>query len=305
MQKFKVKSTSLTRTALTMTLLVIASIAVMNKALSAGSTPGAIANPIRYGRVNNAQLSDLAPANSRALRDLLLHRRFDEAASDLQRELSQYPGSLAGYVGLMQVEPERWPVEIKRLRGEIAKQSANRQPPKPTDLFKLGTLLYYQWGQQPAPPRDRKQLAEAQALLAHAWHSDHAPIIGLMLGEMLGVEAASSDPSVKGLNTKKISQELLYELCGPQAYAQYLRAQSSSWNAKPPTVSLIPAENVRPLVAVVASLHSFYGIRGFTAQIINGKSGPSTADAVSASQLAHQRYLDQWYKHLVDAIPTL
>lgn len=203
MQKFKVKSTSLTRTALTMTLLVIASIAVMNKALSAGSTPGAIANPIRYGRVNNAQLSDLAPANSRALRDLLLHRRFDEAASDLQRELSQYPGSLAGYVGLMQVEPERWPVEIKRLRGEIAKQSANRQPPKPTDLFKLGTLLYYQWGQQPAPPRDRKQLAEAQALLAHAWHSDHAPIIGLMLGEMLGVEAASSDPSVKGLNTKK------------------------------------------------------------------------------------------------------
>lgn len=305
MQKLQVNSsTFLPLIVLAVVSLVFTLFMPINKASSAGSTPKTLANPIRYGRVNNAQLSDLAPADSRALHDLLLHRRFDEVASTLQRELSQYPDSLAAYVGLMQADPKQWPIEIKRLRREVAKQSANRQPPKSTDLFKLGTLLYYQWGQQQAPPRDRKQLAEAQTLLARAWHSDHAPIVGLMLGEMLGVEAASSDPVVKGLSTKTIGQELLNELCGPQAYAQYLRAQSSSWNARPPMVSLIPAENIRPLVAVVASLHSFYGIQGFTAQIVGGHAGPSIPDTVPASQLSHQRYLDEWYKNLVNAIPA-
>lgn len=304
MQKFKVKSTVLPLTVLIMGLLVITLLAVMNKAYSAGSTTAALANPIRYGWVNNAQLSDLAPTTNRAPYDLLLHHRFSEAAPALQRELSQYPGSLSAYVGLMQAESERWPVEIKRLRGEVAKQSANHQAPDPTDLFKLGTLLHYHWGQQPAPPQNRQQLAEAQTLLAHAWHGNHAPIIGLMLGEMLSVEAASSDPLVKGLSTKTIGQELLQKLCGPQAYVQYLRAQKSSWDKEPPAVSLIPTGNIRPLVAVVASLRSFYGTRGFTAQIINGQAGPSTPDPVPASQLAQQRYLDEWYKHLVDAIPT-
>lgn len=305
MQKFKVKSTFLMRTALTMTLLIIASFTVMNKASSAGSTKAALANPIRHGWVNNAQLSDLASTNNRAPYDLLMQHHFDEAIPALQRELTQYPGSLAAYVGLMQAQPERWPTEIKHLRGDVAKQSANLQPPNPSDLFKLGTLLHYQWGQQLAPPRNKQQLAEAQTLVARAWHGDHAPIIGLMLGEMLSVEAASSDPSVRGLSTKTIGPQLLQELCGRQAYAQYLHAQKLSWDEKPPIASLTPKENIRPTVAVVASLRSFYGKRGFTAQIINGRSGPSTADSVPASQLAHQRYLDQWYKHLVDAIPTL
>lgn len=303
MQNFKLnKIAFFLLTVIATALLIFVSLISMDKASSAGSTSEALVNPIRYGRVNNAQLSDLAPTNSQALHDLLLHHRSNEVALALQRELSQDPSSLAGYVGLMQAEPERWPTEIKRLWGEVAKQSANQQVPKPTDLFKLGTLLYYQWGQQPAPPQNKQQLAEAQTLLAHAWRNDHAPIIGLMLGEMLGVEAASSNPSVKGLSTKTIAQDLLKELCGPQAYRQYLHAQKSSWDEEPPAVFLVPAKNIQPLVAVVASLHSFYGRRGFTTQIINGQAGPSTLDPVSAPQLAQQRYLDEWYKNLVAAI---
>ncbi len=260
-------------------------------------------NPITYGWIGRAQLSDLSPTRIRNPYDLLRQRHLKEAALGLQQELAQHPDSLAAYVGLMQAEPARWPTEISRLRAEIAQKRTNHQEPQVADLFKLGVLLYYRWGQQPTPPRDQKPLAEAQTLLVQAWHRDHQPIIGLALGDTLIDGILSSDSLTKGLSRQTISLQLLKELGGPQVYAQYLRAEKSLWNADPPAVSLVPKQNLRPLLAVVANLRSLYGQRSGILRVVNGK--PTMIDnPVPASQIAHERYLREWFNRLVAAIPA-
>lgn len=284
--------------------LVLLMLGLTSNASGADKAKVAIVNPIRYGWLGNAQLSDLTPTRNRAPYDLLLNHHFEEAALSLQQELTQYPDSLAGYVGLMQARPERWQSEIKRLRREIAQQKSSHQLPKSADLFKLGTLLYYQWGQQPAPPQNKQSVAEAQSLLAHAWHDNHAPIVGLMLGDTLNDGVLSPDPLLKGLTAKIIYRKLLNELAGSKAYAQYLQAQKAEWKVEPPAVSLVSPKNIRPLLAVVATLRSASTRRSSTVQIVNGKIGPIVFDPVPAAQVSQQHYMEKWYQNLVNAIPA-
>lgn len=274
-----------------------------DNATGAGSSVQTCANPIMYGWVHDAQLSDLSPTRDRTPYDLLRHRRLGEAALGLQRELAQHPDSLSAYVGLMQADPERWSDEVKRLQVEIAQQRASRQNPEPDDLFKLGTLLYYQWGQQPSPPRNQQPLTEAQKLLAEAWHRNPVPIIGILLSETLSITRASSEPALKGLDTVTINHKLIKELAGSRVYAQYLRAQNSVWNMEAPAVSLVPTQNLRPLLAVVANLRGIYGGRSGILRVIDGKTR-MIDNPVPASQLAHERYLKEWYDNLVAALNT-
>lgn len=282
-------------------LLMGAAFMCLDKAAEAGPTVQISANPIRYGWVHDAQLSDLSPTRDRAPYDLLRQRRLGEAASGFQRELAQHPNSLAAYVGLMQADPARWSDEAKHLQIRIAQQRAHRQNPESDDLFKLGTLLYYQWGQQPSPPRNQQPLMEAQNFLAQAWHHNHVPIIGLMLSETLSIMRASPDPVLKGLNTVTINQALIKELAGSRVYAQYLRAQKSVWDTDPPAVSLVLTQNIRPLLAVVANLRGLYGGRSGTLRVIDGKTR-MIDNPVPASQLAHERYLKEWYDNLLAAL---
>ena len=281
-------------------LLVWVPFMCADNAAGAGSTVRACANPIKYGWVHDAQLSDLSPTRDRTPYDLLRHRRLGEAALGLQREMAQHPDSLSAYVGLMQADPARWSNEVKRLQVKIAQQQANHQNPESDDLFKLGTLLYYQWGQQPSPPRNQQPFIKAQGLLAEAWHRNPVPIIGIMLSETLTITRASSEHSLDGLDTVTINHKLIKELAGSRVYAQYLRAQNSVWNMEAPAVSLVPTQNLRPLLAVVANLRGIYGGRSGILRVIDGKTR-MIDNPVPASQLAHERYLKGWYDNLVAA----
>lgn len=270
----------------------------VNNAANADLESRSGTNPITYGLVGNAQLSYLSMSPDHAPYDMLYYQRLKEAVPGLEQELVQHPNSLAAYIGLMQAEPERWADEIKRLQKNISQRVDKHQEPEPADLFKLGTLRYYQWGQEPPPPHNQKLVTEARLLLRRAWQHDHSPVIGLMLGETLNIGDFPSDPLFKGLNVKTINQQLVQELAGPRAYTQYVHAKASIWNANPPSVSLVPDQNRRPLFAVVQSLRSSAARRSGTLKVVDGK--PTMVDfPVPASQLAERSYTKNWYDELV------
>ena len=259
---------------------------VPNSANAGDSTQNTV-NPISYGWVAAARLYNLSSENDHKPYDLLSERQLQAAVSGLEQELQRDPDSLAAYVGLMQADPQRWQGETRRLT-------------KPANLFKLGTLLFYQWGRQPIPthpPIDNHLLVEAQAMLGQAWQSNHSPIIGLMLGDALTTGTFSNDVSLQKLNANKIDQQLIKDLAGPRAYAQYVIARKNGWKTKFPAVALIPAKNIRLLLAVVGNSASLSANRTGSLRTINGK--PTMVDnPVPNVQVAEEKYLTEWYRSL-------
>ena len=282
----------------------------VGKQTQAASENPTSSNSFSYGYVYTSQLSDLTAARDRTAYALLNHAllnqsRASEAVPGLQRELAENPGSLPAYVGLMQAEPERWPGEIKKLQEKIARQRVIHEDPAPADLFKLGTLLYYQREHGPIlPPHPGldKQELEARTLLEEAWGHDNTPIIGLMLMESLITAGQSSAPANKKMTLVVILRQLVKNLAGPRIYAEYLRAESDNWESEPPSVARVPKKNLRPLLAVMASFHSLYGQRSGILKVINGKQ-VMIDFPVPAPQLAQEHYLDKWY-HIIKAALT-
>ena len=286
-------------------IITMAAIGYTDASQTSRKVPYYTNNP-GYGWVYASQLSDFSPAQYRDSYALLSEGRLAEAALGLQQELAKHPNSLAAYVGLMQAEPDRWQREIDRLQAKIAQQREHHQEAAATDLFKLGTLLFYQRERGPTisgQPRFDKQEIEARALLAQAWSSSHAPVIGLMFIDMLVTAGFTSNSTSKPPTAIGVGQQMLEELAGPEAFSQYLNAQKSVWNTEPPSVSLVPKKNLLPLIAVMASVLSIYEQRSGTLKVIDGK--PKMTDfPVPNSQIAHERYLEKWYDNLVAALKS-
>lgn len=263
-------------------------------------------NSFSYGYVYVSKLSNLASTKDRAAYVLLTEGHTTTAIPALQQELAKNPNSLVAYVGLMQVEPERWGSEIDSLRAKVSQQYDRHQQPASADLLKLGTLLYYQRDRDPnllVQPRFDKQEIEARKLLKQAWNNNHSPIVGLMLMEALTTAGFTSASSNESPTPIIIGHQLIKDLAGPEVLSQYLYARNYIWNTQPPPISLVPKQNLRSLLAVMASVRSLYGQRSGVLTIVDGKP-VMTDNPVPASQLAHERYLKAWYNNLVAALKT-
>ena len=249
--------------------------------------------PIAYGWVSQSQLSDFAPERLQKACDLLQQRRLAPAAIAFDQELSRNPDSLAAYVGLIQAKPSLWPAMRKRLEANVATHEDG------TDAdteFKLGTLLFYEWGQLPPVPSN-DLLIRSQTLLTQAWRQRPLPIEGMMLVDTLHIGKRSTYPPLKKLDAETIINQLIAALGGNKAYTLYAQAKSRNWQKPPPPVWLVPASNVKPLIAVVRYLKSASNSRVAYGKVINGKT-VFVDQPYTASDIAMQRYTAGWLSAL-------
>jgi hypothetical protein len=258
-----------------------------------GTQQAAGRNPINYGWVSYAMLSDLAPEQLQSSCNLLFQHHLNQASAGFKTELSKYPNALVAFVGLVQSTPSVWPSLISQLE----KNSAAGKTDAETD-FELGTLLYYQWGQQST---NNTGIARAQTLLDKAWQQDHAPIIGMMLADTLGIGKYSHYPPLKAVGDRSITEQLISKLAGPRAFSFYQSAKSSGWQMEPPPLDWVQPKNVRPLIGMVRNLRSLSSSRVGTTEVVNGNYVAVTSP-YTPTQTAEQNYLAAWFRVLLPGL---
>jgi hypothetical protein len=252
--------------------------------------------PIAYGWVSQAQLSDFAPERLQKSCDLLQQRHFAAAAPGFERELATHPDSLAAYVGLVQAKPNLWPSMRKRLEADVA---IHKDGADADTKFKLGALLFYEWGQLPPVPSN-VLMARAQTLLTQAWQERPLPIEGMMLIDSLCIGRVSNYPPLRRLNQQAITDQLIAFLGGDRTYALYAQAKRKGWQAQPPPASLVPAPNLKALIGAVRNLRSVVNSRVSYGKIVNGKA-VFVDQPYTPSELAEQRYTANWLSSLFRA----
>lgn len=248
-----------------------------------GYMPGRIgAIPLRY--FGSVQLSS-------AWESLLVGRGW-EARPKLEQWVRDHPDDLAAFVGLLQANPDSIPGEVMRYEDAVRKGAGG-----PTTRFRLGTLLLYRWGLR--EPRTRSQFdderARATALLENAWREHQTVLFGLMLCEAYECHRAGFYDSDKVLDT------LLQKIAGQTAYQQYREAMESGWKSEPPRVALVPAENRRSLVAVLAKMWSIATARIGHFEKVNGKLRQVTETPPDWT-LPKEQYLYLWKTSVQRAI---
>ncbi len=249
--------------------------------------------PIAYGWVSQSQLSDFAPERLQKPCDLLQQRHLAAAAVGFERELTTNPNSLAAYVGLVQANPAVWPAMRKRLEADVA---AHRDGTDADTEFKLGTLLFYEWGQLPPVPSNAL-LIRSQTLLTQAWQQRPLPIEGMMLIDTLSIGKVSTYPPLRRLNAPIITGQLIATLGGNKTYTLYAQARKKNWQTQPPPVRLVPSTNIKPLIAVVRYLKSFSNNRVSYGKVINGKT-VFVDQPYTSPELAEQEYTASWLSSL-------
>lgn len=192
--------------------------------------------PIAYGWVSQSQLSDFAPERLQKTCDLLQQRQLAAAAIGFDRELSKNPDSLVAYVGLVQSKPTVWPAMRSRLEADAA---AHKDGTDADTEFKLGTLLFYEWGQLPPAP-SMALLIRSQTLLTQAWEQRPLPIEGMMLIDTLHIGKVSTYPPLRRLDALTIEDQLIAALGGNKTYTT-LRASEKEELAETASSCLVSA----------------------------------------------------------------
>ncbi len=249
--------------------------------------------PISYGWVSQSQLSDFAPERLQKTCDLLQQRQLATAAVGFEHELARNPDSLAAYVGLVQAKPALWPAMRKRLEADVA---AHKDGTDADTEFKLGTLLFYEWGQLPPVPTNAL-LIRSQTLLTQAWQQRPLPIEGMMLIDTLSIGKVSDYPPLRKLNQSIIVGHLIAALGGSRTYKLYAQAKQKNWHSLPPPVSLVSSTNVKPLIGVVRYLKSSSNSRVSYGKVINGKT-VFVDQPYTSPELAEQEYAASWLSSL-------
>lgn len=249
--------------------------------------------PIAYGWVSQSQLSDFAPERLQKTCDLLQQRQLAAAAIGFDRELSKNPDSLVAYVGLVQSKPTVWPAMRSRLEADAA---AHKDGTDADTEFKLGTLLFYEWGQLPPAP-SMALLIRSQTLLTQAWEQRPLPIEGMMLIDTLHIGKVSTYPPLRRLDALTIEDQLIAALGGNKTYTLYAQARKKNWQKPPPPVWLVPSSNIKPLIAVVRYLKSSSNYHVAYGKIINGKT-VFVDQPYTSSDVARQKYTASWLSSL-------
>lgn len=249
--------------------------------------------PIAHGWVSQSQLSDFAPERLQKPCDLLQQRHLAAAAVGFERELTKNPDSLTAYVGLVQAKPALWPAMRKRLEADVA---AHGDGTDADTEFKLGTLLFYEWGQLPPVPSNAL-LIRSQTLLTRSWQDRPLPIVGMMLIDTLSIGKVSGYPPLRKLNQPIIVGQLIAALGGSRTYKLYVQAKQKNWHSPPPPVSLVDSTNIKSLIGVVRYLKSSSNSRVSYGTVINGKT-VFVDQPYTSPELAEQEYTARWLSSL-------
>lgn len=243
--------------------------------------------PILYGYISDAKLADFGTRQLDKPCQALLKHQFAVAAvgfnSIIVRD-KKHTGqdSLVAYIGLLQAKPDIWPSEERRLQSGVKHND-------PIAQFKLGSLLFYKWGQQHSS-QDTTRLAKAQSLIDSAWKKTKLPIVGMMLFNVAPFGTSYTSKHPFGLN---VIEDLIKQLAGPKSYKAYLESARGDDKAEPAPVNLIPSANLRALRGVIQCRIQQSQIQGGTS-VLKGNNVVFTPNPLSEDQKREYKFMTAW-----------